>query len=151
LQNLKGDDLVEVQALQHFATHNDIVCYLASCEKEDCGEAEEQDDYRYRKRGRWGYDYDDDMASETSSYHSITGEVETTITLKRLVDMNGTEMATNLWIAEEDFLVAEPYSDRDPTKNYYDGSSSATHWWRDTVSLGSCLADTFWCAAYRSS
>ncbi|KAK5714598.1 hypothetical protein LTR15_010780 [Elasticomyces elasticus] len=139
LQTLKADDLAKAQALQHFATENQLVLYLASCEKEVSGDAEADDyeEYRGNKRRRWGWD-EDDYGARTTDYHEITNEMESSITLQRLVDVHGTELARDIVISEEDFLQDDPYEDRDPTAHEYEGytgnaGATATHWYRDTV------------------
>ncbi|KAK3113278.1 hypothetical protein LTR53_009592 [Teratosphaeriaceae sp. CCFEE 6253] len=135
LQALKGDDLAKAQALQHFATDHDVVLFLASCEKEISGGAEES--YHYgSKRRRHGRGDDDGDSSD--GYHEITEEFESSLKLTRVVDVHGMKLATGINITEEDFLQEEPYDGRDPTANHYTGhtgnaGASATHWYRDTV------------------
>ncbi|KAK5682050.1 hypothetical protein LTR17_027407 [Elasticomyces elasticus] len=141
LQSLKANDLAKAQALQQFAIHHNLVLYLASCEKEVSGDAEEGDDdydgYSRSKRRRYGYD---DYGETSDEYHQITYETESSLRIQRLVDVTGTELAQNLEIAEEDFLQDAPYEDRDPTEREHTGptgnaGASATHWYRDTVRM----------------
>ncbi|KAK4894231.1 hypothetical protein LTR27_007599 [Elasticomyces elasticus] len=139
LQALKANDLAKAQALKQFAIQHNFVLYLASCEKEVSGDAEEGDDdydgYSRSKRRRYGYD---DYGETSDEYHQITYETESSLRIQRLVDLTGTELAQNLEIAEEDFLQDAPYEDRDPTECEHTGptgnaGASATHWYRDTV------------------
>ncbi|KAK5718202.1 hypothetical protein LTR17_015775 [Elasticomyces elasticus] len=139
LQTLKANDLAKAQALQQFAIQHNFVLYLASCEKEVSGDAEEGDDdydgYSRSKRRRYGYD---DYGETSDEYHQITYESASSLRIQRLVDVTGTELAQDLEITEEDFLQDAPYDDRDPTECEHTGptgnaGASATHWYRDTV------------------
>ncbi|KAK3613360.1 hypothetical protein LTR22_028184 [Elasticomyces elasticus] len=73
LQTLKANDLAKAQALQQFADQHDFVLYLASCEKEVSGDADEGNDdydgYSRSKRRRYGYD---DYGETSDEYHEIT-------------------------------------------------------------------------------
>ncbi|KAK5680736.1 hypothetical protein LTR17_027522 [Elasticomyces elasticus] len=122
LQILKANDLAKAQALQQFADQHEFVLYLASCEKEVSGDADEGNDdydgYSRSKRRRYGYD---DYGETSDEYHEITYETESSLRIQRLVDVHGTELAQDLEITEEDFLQEAPYKDREPTECAHTG------------------------------
>lgn len=141
LQGLKGADLAKVQALQHFAETRDMVVYLASMEKEITGAADEPyGGYGRRRRGYQAYGYDDDESDEDDGgHHEITDEIDSSLTLKRVVDIHGHEVVTDVDVSEDEILQEDPFDDREPTDESYEGytgnaGATATHWYRDAVS-----------------
>ena len=159
LNNLKAKDLVAAQALQEVCSHTDCTLFLASCEREVFGGCEDEYGYDYSERYNDRY-YDDegdeteeseeedgyhDLDSEheprcsTSRYHSIIDVCADSLSLKRVVDLDGVTVAEDLSIAEADFIEDSPFEDRDPDDEDYSGFTgnegvSATHWYQDSVS-----------------
>jgi hypothetical protein len=118
LQSLKGPDLARARALQHFAGKRGIELYLASMEKWVHGDAD--DDYY----GGGPFEMREEFLSS--------------LELKRVVDINGHELARNVEIDEDDLLQEEPYDTREPDERDHEGctgnaGATTTHWYRDTV------------------
>ena len=120
LNSLKGRDLHVVRALYEACSASDTLCFLAGCEKEVYGGCDE--DYGYGSDG----------------YHEIIDVCDTSLRLKRIVDMNGELVVENIDIDEEAILTEDPFEDKTPDEEDYSGYTgnegvSATHWYRDTV------------------
>jgi len=130
LQSLKGRDLDVVRALCEACSATGMLCFLASCEKKVFGSCEE--DFGYSGRfGTYNSKYN-------NNYHKIVEVCNTSLRLKRIVDMNGKLVAENVDINEKDFLKKNPFEDKTPDDEDYSGYTgnegvSATHWYRDTV------------------
>jgi hypothetical protein len=103
LNALKGADLAKAQALQQLADDLDFTIYLASMEKMISGSADDDDDDGYngygygRKRMRTAY------GSSYRSYHEIVENISSSLSLKRVVDINGAALATDVSIKEVRF------------------------------------------------
>lgn len=96
---------------------------------EECG-------YGGCRRSRHDDYYEDTIGG---GHRRIVDAFERSLKLKRLVDVGGNEIATNLPIDEESILGEDPYGDREPDEEYFTGftgneGANATHWYRDTVS-----------------
>ena len=125
LQSLKGRDLDVVRALREACSATRFTCFLASCEKMVYGGCE--DNYSYG--GRYN-SYGDS--------HEIVDVYDTSLCLKRIVEMNGKLVAENVGINEKDFLNENPFEGRAPDDEDYSGYTgnegvSATQWYRHTV------------------
>jgi len=130
LQSLKGRDLDVARVLCETCSATGFLCFLASCEKEVFGSCEENFDYYSR--------YDNYESEYSGGYHEIIDVCDTSLRLKRIVDMNGKLVAENISIVEEDFLEENPFEDKTPDGEDYSGytgneGANATHWYRDTV------------------
>lgn len=129
LQSLKGRDLDVVRAIREACSATRFLCFLASCEKTVYGGCE--DNYSYR--GRY-HSYDDSY----DDCHEIVEVYDTSLCLKRIVDMNGKLVAENVGINKEDFLNENPFDGRAPDDEDYSGYTgnegvSATQYYRHTA------------------
>ena len=122
---LKGHD-------QHVGSHLREVCeefgfclYLASLEKSVYGGCDDDSD---------GY--------TRASYHEITEVCDTTVSLKKVVQLDGAEVAQDLEFDEKTFIQEDPLKETEPDDEDYSGFTgnegvSATHFYHRTVySLG---------------
>ncbi|KAK5123058.1 hypothetical protein LTR85_003254 [Meristemomyces frigidus] len=74
----------------------------------------------------------------SAGHHTITDETDSSLQLKRVVDTEGVETMKDVNIEEECIIQEDPFEDRDPDEEAYEGftgnaGASATHWYRDTV------------------
>ena len=89
---------------------------------------------------------DEDESSETrgmgGDYHKIIEVTDDSLSLTRLVDLNGRLLAEDVPIDEEQIVQGANYGKREPDDEEYSGwtgneGTSATHWYRDAVSTPS--------------
>ena len=155
---LKGKDLVKAQLLRDVCDQTDFCVYLASLERKVYGGVEDDYDEYY---GR-GFGYYDDEESENgdsedepsdfskdrptrryaSDFHEIIDECDKSLKLKRIVDFAGRVVGTEFDVDEDNIIQDEPFKDREPDEEDFEGytgneGASTTHWYRNTVSLGS--------------
>jgi hypothetical protein len=151
LNALKGADLLKARFLKDVCAQTGFGFFLASLERMVAGSAEESDDdrrYSYRRYRPCGYrrhccDYDDEDENGGDGYrggyfHTIEEEFERVLKLTRVVDLEGNEVGRDFNIEEENIVQEQPFEDRDPDQEDYQGytgnaGASATHWYRDTV------------------
>ncbi|KAK5134947.1 hypothetical protein LTR08_005898 [Meristemomyces frigidus] len=135
LRTLKGSDLARAQAVQHFAEKHGLVLYLASMERYVTGGVEDDGDsddgYGYRGRKRRGY-------SDHGGNHTIAEEVDRTLTLTHVIDVDGQEVLAKISIEEHFIIQDAPFDNREPDEEDYEGftgnaGAEASHWYRDTV------------------
>ena len=117
LDRLKGIDSVRVHRVAVLAENYNFRCYLASVEKVVFGGAEE--------------------FSRFGDPHEIFDVCESTLELKRMVDLDGKVVETDVPVDEEDFVQDMPF-DREPDEEDYQGytgneGAETTHWYRSTV------------------
>ena len=127
---LKGFDKVKAEYLQETCAEAGICFYLASMEYSKEGDAE--DNYYSRRN-----------YNRRRQFHEIEEVYEENLALKRMVDLDGHLLAEEVDIKEGDIVQENPF-ERDPDDEDYEGytgneGSSATHWFRDTVSEENCL------------
>jgi hypothetical protein len=85
------------------------------------------------------YDDEDEDDHRGRRFHVLEDEYNITLKLKRVVDLDGNEMAKDYDIKEEYILQELPFKGREPDEeDYYMGyrgneGASATHFYRDTV------------------
>ena len=113
--------------------------YLASMERTEYGPCDED----YHKH-RYGYGYHDSEEDEdgdedrtSSATHALEEVLEESIQLKRMIDLDGSLIARDISIQEEDIVQEDPFS-RDPDKEDYEGytgnaGASATDFYHDIV------------------
>ena len=80
--------------------------------------------------------YDPDYGS-SGGYHVVEECLEESISLKRLVDLEGHLLAHDIALDEDAIIQEDPF-DREPDKEDYEGytgnaGASATQWYHDTV------------------
>ena len=156
---LKSEDLMTARALQEVCIDTNCTLFLASCEREIYGGCEDEYDnyYNYDCYDEEEEDDDDDDEIEDEvgnmskinrqyghtqfrgDYHRIVDVCNDSLSLKRVVDLNGVTVAEDLSINETDFIEEFPFDDRDPDDEDYSGFTgnegvSATHWYQDSVS-----------------
>ncbi|KAL8691564.1 MAG: hypothetical protein Q9218_003243 [Villophora microphyllina] len=88
LASLKGLDKVKANCLVDVCSRNDIGCHLASCEKSTSGAYE-------------------DSGSDGSDHHYINDEISSSLKLKRMVDVDGTLLAKDIALDEDDFIIQQ--------------------------------------------
>ncbi|THY24800.1 hypothetical protein D6D01_05315 [Aureobasidium pullulans] len=114
LNSLKGADLLRAQRLFSVCDQVGFTLYLASLEKQVHGSAESNNN-RYFDR------YDDDEEGSDGEFHAIEDVIDETLKLTRVVDTDGNVVATDLDIEEDDIVQSDPYEDRDPDEDSYEG------------------------------
>lgn len=117
---LKGHDLEVVSHLREVRSKYDFCLYLASLEIMVEGGCDESD-------------YGDE------DYHEIIHEVDREIYLKKVVDLDGVEVATDLAFDETTLIPEDPFKKIKPDDEDYSGYTgnegvSTTHFYHRTVS-----------------
>ncbi|THW42817.1 hypothetical protein D6D21_05681 [Aureobasidium pullulans] len=131
LNSLKGADLLRAQRLFSVCDQVGFTLYLASLEKQVHGSAESNNNGYYDR-------YDDDEEGSDGEFHAIEDVIDETLKLTRVVDTDGNVIATDLDIEEDDIVQPDPYEDRDPDEDSYEGwtgnaGATSTHWYKDSV------------------
>jgi hypothetical protein len=93
---LKGYDKQVVSHLRHACAEHGFRIYLASFTKEVTGSCEDDSYYGHGYGGG-------------SGHHLIDEEIESSMTLTRLVDLDGNEVTKNLDFDEDKFLINDPF------------------------------------------
>lgn len=111
-------------------------------EEDDSDEEEEDEDESSETRGMDG------------DYHKIIEVTNDSLSLTRLVDLDGQLLAEDVQIDREQIVQGANYGKREPDDEEYSGwtgneGTSATHWYRDTVSRPS-LYPSSWLTSRRS-
>ncbi|KUJ09541.1 uncharacterized protein LY89DRAFT_787848 [Mollisia scopiformis] len=120
---LKGRDKNVGAHLRECCSEVGFISYLASFELSVEGGCDEDG-------GGW----------RSSSYHEIIEEVDRTTTLKRVVELDGLEVAKDLDFNENDFVQDNPFNGMPPDDEDYSGFTgnegvSATHFYHRTVAI----------------
>ena len=131
LNSLKGADLLRAQRLFSVCDQVGFTLYLASLGKQVHGSAESNNN-GYCDR------YDDDEEGSDGEFHAIEDVIDETLKLTRVVDTDGNVIATDLDIEEDDIVQPDPYEDRDPDEDSYEGwtgnaGATSTRWYKDSV------------------
>lgn len=169
LKALKPPDLARMQCLKSMADELGFDVYLAAVEKMESGEVEgsgyDDDDHWHRegyydRYGNWnstgsGSDDEDEDEDEdeddagpgrrSSSYHMMEEVVDSSISIKKLVDLKGQELRHSVDLDYDlltDNLIndcVDPFEGTECEETDYEGymgnsGPSATHWYRMTVS-----------------
>ncbi|TIA52683.1 hypothetical protein D6C79_01885 [Aureobasidium pullulans] len=85
------------------------------------------------------YQLDHKYTDASIRLNSLKGGRSTESTaLTRVVDTDGNVIATDLDIEEDDIVQPDPYEDRDPDEDSYEGwtgnaGATSTHWYKDSV------------------
>ncbi|RDL31044.1 uncharacterized protein BP5553_09833 [Venustampulla echinocandica] len=119
---LKGHDQGVASCIRRACDESGFYFYLAKLKRTVTG-------------GCDGY-YDDDSVS----FHELTEEYEKSISLLRVIDSNGTEVAKNMTVDHDGFLHEEFFEDIDPDDEDYSGYTgnegvSATHFYHRTIAI----------------
>lgn len=154
IESLKHADRLRAKEIQSICDDYGYTLYLASLEREVMGQADEDD---YGGRGFNEYDEDEDEDEEDSdgnssqysggSYHRIWDLCSDSINLTHVVEAAGHEVFQNLDVPvdKKDIVQTHPFR-RKPNKSEYEEytsneGASATHWYKDTVSLSAPIID----------
>jgi hypothetical protein len=135
---LKGHDQQVASHLREACEEFGVCFYLANLDKTISGGCDEEyDDYggygRYSRSYGMGYDRDEGV-------HEITEETDRETLLKRVVELDGTEVAKSLEFDEESLIQSDPFEDADPDDEDYSGFTgnegvSTTHFYHRTVEM----------------
>lgn len=117
--SLKGKDALKARALKQAADHGSVNIYLASIERTSMGD-----------------DDDPDMEEDMGVY------------MRRLVNLEGDELTTNIEIDMDQFVQSDPYQDREPDDEEHEGftgneGAPITYYYRDTVCMASSLTSIY--------
>lgn len=125
---LKGHDHQVASHLREACTEFGVCFYLANLDKTISGGCDDEyGDYG----GYGGYAMSGDV-------HEIIDETDRETSLKRVVELDGTEVAQGLEFDEESFIQLAPLEDEDPDDEDYSGFTgnegvSTTHFYHRTV------------------
>jgi len=122
LDSLKGLDKARADFLMEVCAQTSVGFYLASSEKKESGGCED---------GEYG------CSDGQSGFHPIEEVVDSSLELKRMVDLDGTLLAESLSLAEDDFIQEDAF-ERDPDRENYEGymgnwGLDVTHIYNDLV------------------
>lgn len=148
LANLKTKDRARVQCLQVMASELDLDIFLAVLEKEEQGSCE-FDHSRWERGNRYKDYYDDSDEDgdedDDDGWHCLDEVFETNFMIKKLVDLNGHVLLSQVRVDEmeefEENMLQEgdPFEGWDGEEDYegYMGNSGpqATHWYRFGVAV----------------
>ncbi|KAF4631480.1 hypothetical protein G7Y89_g6651 [Cudoniella acicularis] len=124
---LKGNDLQAAIYLRQACEKHGFCLYLTNFERTVEGGCDSCDE-----DGGWG--------GCESDFHAIIEEVERTASLKRVVDLEGIEVARDMSYSEDHFTRADPFEEVDPDDEDYSGYTgnegvSVTHFYHKTVAI----------------
>jgi hypothetical protein len=110
---LKTTDLARVQCLRDLSTELDFDFFLAVLEKEEQGAPE-------------SVDYYSDEDDENESWHELDSVFQTSISIKKLVDLDGKQLRSEMKIDEKDIehsMIQEcdPFEDVEDRNEEYEG------------------------------
>jgi hypothetical protein len=130
--HLKGTDQVRLEYLREICGRNGFSVFLANVELARYGECYQQFD-----ESCWRELYFDAVNGTAPEIHGIDASEES-IHLTVIVDLDGSEILTNVPLDDDIFVQAEPF-DQDPDEEDWSGPTgnegvSATHFYRTTVS-----------------
>ncbi|TVY44089.1 hypothetical protein LOCC1_G004493, partial [Lachnellula occidentalis] len=128
---LKGHDRQVASHLREACNEFGFCIYLANLEHTVTGGCD-GDDYD----DDWGYD----GGGGDGEIHAITDEIERDTSLKRVVELDGTEVAKDLTFDEGTLIQADALADADPDDEDYSGFTgnegvSTTHFYHRTVAI----------------
>ncbi|RDW69921.1 hypothetical protein BP5796_08318 [Coleophoma crateriformis] len=136
--NLKGRDQRVTAQLREACADAGFELYLANIQRSiegACDEPEDEDDYYgyYGYGSRYGRDSDDGP-------HEIMEEIERSITIQCVFDLDGTIVAKDILIDEDLFIQTDPFEGIDPDDEDYSGPTgnegvTTTHFYNRTVAL----------------
>lgn len=140
--DLKGTDIHRVRCLMHLQKELGLRLLLGSLEKSVSGSCEPN--YRSYSGGyrswRRNYYYDESEEEDEGPHH-IDEEIESSLTLVSVVDLQGNVVARNVGVDEDEHIVQRGYlGDREPDDEDYEGhtgnaGAQATHWYRVSLSF----------------
>jgi hypothetical protein len=116
---LKGNDHQVAAVLREISSEYGFCFYLTSLERTVEGGCDEYE---------WEY----------GGSHEIVDEIDSGVTLNRVVDLNGSEIATDLDFDQENFIQSDPFEGLEPDDedcSGYTGNEGVTmtHFYRRTV------------------
>lgn len=125
---LKGHDQQVAAHLREACDELGFRFYLANLEKKVYGGCDEDDGPYYG----WNHD------SGREGFHEIVEEVERSMSLTKIVDLNGMEIDKNIAFDEDQFTQENPFENEQPDDEDYSGFTgnegvSATHFYHRTV------------------
>jgi hypothetical protein len=124
---LKGEDAHLIANLRGVAEEEGFMVCLANLEYNICGVAEDDGrgyygGYGGRKRNRWYDDSDDEDDDDDEETPSMIEEIESSLHIKNLVDLDGLSMmGGNLRISQENLIPENPFEDVEPDDKEYEG------------------------------
>ena len=135
LDHLKGADRHRVDTLVSAAMATEFEVMLCLVEREIQGGVEDGDD-AYGGYGGWG-GYGSRMSDEN---HTITDVQEESLTMTRVVRLDGTMFLHDVEIEEDDIVQRNPFDGRDADNEDYEGWTGnegcfATQWYNDAAVL----------------
>jgi hypothetical protein len=122
-EGLKGHDRQVAAHLRKVCIEYGFCFYLANLERSVSGGCDEYDGYNYGHR---------------SGFHALVEEYDRKTSLKRIVELDGSEVARDLEFKEELLIQHEPFKGAKPDDEDYSGYTgnegvSATHFYHRTV------------------
>ena len=136
-QSLKGVDKVKAEYLREICPQVGVGFHLVSMERTEYGPCE--DDYHEHGYGH-GYDESEEDEEEndiSGAAHTLEGILQESIQLKRMIDLDGSVIARDISIEEEDIVQEEPFSRKPDKEDFEDytgnAGASATHFYHDIV------------------
>lgn len=121
--SLKGHDRQVTVHLREVCVEYGFCFYLANLERSVSGGCDEYDGYGH---------------GHSAGFHNLIEEYDKQTSLKRVVELDGSEVARDLEFKEELFIQHEPFKGAEPDDEDYSGFTgnegvSATHFYHRTV------------------
>ena len=126
-QTLKGLDKVKAQYLQEVCAEARTGFYLASMHRTVEGSCDDYGSYTCQQ------------GNQSKRIHAIDYVTDKQTELKRMIDLEGSLLAQDIYVDEADIVQSNPFK-RSPDKENFQGytgneGASATHFYHDTVSI----------------
>lgn len=124
---LKGLDKVKAQYLQEVCAEAKTGFYLASMQRTVEGSCNDHGGYIHQQ----GY--------QSKGIHAIDYVTDKQTELERMIDLQGSVLAKEIYVDEADIVQSNPYK-RSPDEEKFEGytgneGASATHFYHDTVRI----------------
>ena len=124
---LKGLDKLRAQYLHEVCAEARTGFYLASMERKVEGSCDEYGSHTRQQRNQF------------KGMHAIEYVTDKHTELRRMIDLEGSVLAQEIYVDEADIVQSNPYQ-RSPDEEEFEGytgneGASATHIYRDTVSI----------------
>ncbi|RDW89730.1 hypothetical protein BP6252_01762 [Coleophoma cylindrospora] len=129
--NLKGRDQRVTTQLREACADAGFELYLANIKRSIEGACDESEDDYYGYRGGYGRDLD-------GGIHEITDEIDCSINIQCVFDLDGTIVAKDILLDEDLFIQTDPFEGIDPDDEDYSGPTgnegvTTTHFYNRTV------------------
>ncbi|KAF2497335.1 hypothetical protein BU16DRAFT_525030 [Lophium mytilinum] len=135
LDSLAGLDAARVRCLEPICEETGYRLLLAHLEREVTGSCEPRESYEYGY-GRYGrHRYWEPDSEDDDEVHEMIEEIDETMKLTRVVELDGTEVAHGVHVFGEELAQDFPFEYKDVDEEINYDEDRCTHVWRTQVAL----------------